>query len=71
MPADNASGAEDTDPNPFNCLLEDDRLIESFSIKTANLLDRGSNDPSTVSLVIEVTVKASMPASYNLPLLGG
>ena len=57
-------------PDPLYCLLEDDKLITDYSLKTDRLLASNNMDPKDIRLVVEVTIRASIVKSYNLPLLG-
>lgn len=48
---------KDADEDPFFCLVENDSLIDGFTITTDHLLTPMNSDPSDVKLVIRVRVK--------------
>jgi hypothetical protein len=48
---------------PFYCLLQDDALITSFSVKTAQLL--APQSPDHVELIISANVRATRRSMYN------
>jgi hypothetical protein len=50
---------EAADAEPFYCLLEDDKLVSSFSVRTDRLLTAPGESERRVLLVIEVKVTAS------------
>lgn len=57
-----------SDENPFFCLLEDDNLITSVSIKTHRLLQESPND-AHVHLLIGVKTKPIVATWENIGLL--
>ena len=56
LPEGNEPRPAGLDASPLFCLLEDDKLITSFSVRSDRLLTRGSDDESSVVLVIDVVV---------------
>jgi len=71
VPSDpNALDVPDTaDADPFYCLLEDDKLISSFSVRTDRLLTAPGEGKHRVLLVIEAKVTASKLTAENLAFL--
>jgi hypothetical protein len=60
------SGATPTESQqPFFCLLEDDNLVTSVSVHTAQLLEPVS-DPSTVEVLIHVKTRITRVTWGNL-----
>jgi hypothetical protein len=59
---------EDQD-KPFPCLLEDDKLISTFAVRTDRLLTDPTRASRSVLLVMEVKVIASMLTPENLAFL--
>ncbi len=57
------------DDPPFFCLLEDDKLVTSFSVTTDRLLDPNA-DEQDVDIVIHVKVKGSRVTMDNLDMIG-
>jgi hypothetical protein len=57
-------------PDPINCLLEDDSLIASVNIETQQLLSRPGAPANEVRLVIQVVVRVTQARLYNQPFLG-
>ncbi len=62
-----APKAPDTDP--FYCLLENDKLVSSFSVRTDRLLTAPGESERRVLLVIEAKVTASKLTPENLAFL--
>jgi hypothetical protein len=56
MPEGNEPKPPDVVTDPFHCLVEDDRLITSFAIRTDRLLHRPNEPKDSVVLVIDVVV---------------
>ena len=57
------------DEIPFYCLLEDDRLISSFSVETDRLLDELTNDDADkrlANVIITVELRPYFPTFFNL-----
>jgi hypothetical protein len=44
-------------PDPFFCLLEDDRLITKVSVETDSLLEAIKGDPNDVRVTITVRIR--------------
>lgn len=68
MPTDSEMkkiGSPDDDERPFFCLLEDDKFITSFSVKSDTLLSK-KPDRSFVKLVIGVTIQPTYATDFNL-----
>jgi hypothetical protein len=57
--------------NPHCCLLEDDRLISDFSIRTGRLLGKVEKGNHDVRIQAEITVKVLRVMDQNLCLVGG
>jgi hypothetical protein len=55
--------------DPFYCLLEDDDLISSFSVRTDRLLTDPNRSPHKVLLVIEVKLTAIRLTAQNVGFL--
>lgn len=62
-------GPETPDAEPFYCLLEDDKLISSFSVRTDRLLTAPGESERRVLLIIEAKVTASKLTAENLAYL--
>ena len=58
-------GPPDDNEKPFFCLLEDDKFITSFSVKSDTLLSKGP-DKNYVKLVIDVTIQPTYATDFNL-----
>ncbi len=58
-------GCPDPDEKPFFCLLEDDKYITSFSVKSDTLLSDMPYD-NYVKLVIGVTIQPTFATDFNL-----
>jgi hypothetical protein len=56
---------------PLCCLLEDDKWISDFSVRTGRLLGRGAKTRHAVRITADVTVKVLRVMDQNLPLVGG
>jgi hypothetical protein len=56
--------APDQDERPFYCLLEDDKLVTSVSVRTEQLLEPGA-EGSEVVLLIDVKTKVTRPTMSN------
>ena len=52
------------------CLLESDKLISGFQVKTGRLLMPETIKPNEVHLVIEVTVRVLQVGTWNVCLMG-
>ena len=57
--------------DPLYCLLEDDRLISDFSVRTGRLLGKGEKARFAVRIQAEVTVKVLRVMDQNQCLIGG
>lgn len=57
-------------PNPFRCLLEDDRMISSLAVRTDRLLSRPSANRHEVRLVVDVVISPIRLRNRNLAFLG-
>ena len=70
MPRDKGEldGGED-DPQPSYCLLEDDALISTFTVRTDRLLVAPGQSEHRVLLVMEVKVSAERLTGENLAFL--
>lgn len=67
VPGESDMEADKPDADPFYCLLEEDALITSFSIKTDRLLTRPQANVQEVHLVIGVNVRV---LQITIPTLG-
>ena len=56
---------------PLCCLLEDDKWISDFSVRTGRLLGHGAKMRHAVRITADVTVKVLRVMNQNLPLVGG
>jgi hypothetical protein len=66
-----AKGGEDPHATPLCCLLENDRLISDFSIRTGRLLGKDEPHKYDVRIQAEVTIKVLRTFHANECLLGG
>jgi hypothetical protein len=57
------------DADPLCCLLEDDRLISDFSIRTGRLLGRNEKQPTDVRIQADITIKVLRVMDQNLCLV--
>jgi len=57
------------DPQPFRCLLEDDALISSFTVRTDRLLLAPGESEDRVLLIMEAKVTALKLTAENLAYL--
>lgn len=57
--------------DPLCCLLEDDRLISDFSIRTGRLLGKDDKHKYDVRIQAEVTIKVVRVFAQNQCLIGG
>ncbi len=65
-----ANGEEPT-AVPLYCLLENDRLISDFSVRTGRLLGRGEKKRHAVRIQADITVKVLRVTPQNQILMGG
>jgi hypothetical protein len=56
--------------DPLCCLLEDDKLISDFSIRTGRLLGKNQKQPHDVRIQADVTIKVLRVMDQNLCLVG-
>jgi hypothetical protein len=61
--------AAQDDPEPFYCLLEDDALISSFTVRTDRLLLAPGEPEDRVLLVMEAKITATKLTAENLAYL--
>ena len=64
-----AAAAAGADPEPFYCLLEDDAMISTFSVRTDRLLLAPGEPEDRVHLVMEVKVAPLQMTAENLAYL--
>ena len=55
---------------PLCCLLEDDKWVTDFSVRTARLLGRGEKKKHAVRISANVKIKVLRVNERNLPLVG-
>ena len=55
---------------PLFCLLEDDKLISDFAVRTDRLLTKPNGSPSEVRLIVDVVVKVAQMRVENTGFLG-
>lgn len=55
--------------DPLCCLLEDDRLISDFSIRTGRLLGKSEKEPRDVRIQADITIKVLRVMDQNLCLV--
>jgi hypothetical protein len=71
LPHDQETCPDDITPaGAFPCLLEDDSLIQGFSVTPDRLLTNNPLNPSTVHLVIQATVSVVRLTELNIGFLG-
>lgn len=72
MPDPQQDGPKGEPPtaSPLCVLLEDDRLITDFSVKTGRLLGAGEKRPYAVRIQATVTVKVLRVTDHNMCLVG-
>jgi hypothetical protein len=68
---DQLRSGEDPHADPLCCLLENDRLISDFSIRTGRLLGKDDKHKYDVRIQAEVTVKVLRVFAQNQCLIGG
>jgi len=56
--------------DPLCCLLEDDKLISDFSIRTGRLLGKDQKQPHDVRIQADITIKVIRVMDQNLCLVG-
>ncbi len=69
-PRDEYKGVTPT-ADPLYVLLEDDKLISDFSLKSGRLLGSRTKKPHAVRLQIDVTIKVLRVTEENQSLIGG
>jgi hypothetical protein len=69
-PKDQYKGITPT-ADPLYVLLEDDKLISDFSLKSGRLLGSRTKTPHAVRLQIDVTIKVLRVTEENQSLIGG
>lgn len=57
--------------NPLCCLLEDDKLISDFSVRTGRLLGKTEKNQYDVRIQADVTIKVLRMFGANQALMGG
>jgi hypothetical protein len=57
MPKENEMSGVSLDASPYHCLLEDDGLVTSLTIRTDRLLSRPAAGKNEVRLIIDVVVQ--------------
>jgi hypothetical protein len=67
---ENVERGEDPIGNPLCCLLENDKWISGFSIRTGRLLGRCEKRPFDVRILAEISVNVLRIRDENLCLLG-
>lgn len=68
---DQLRSGEDPHVDPLCCLLENDRLISDFSIRTGRLLGKDDKHKYDVRIQAEVTIKVLRVFAQNQCLIGG
>jgi hypothetical protein len=68
---DQAKAGEDPHATPLCCLLENDKLISDFSIRTGRLLGKEDKHQFDVRIQADVTVKVLRVFPQNQCLVGG
>jgi hypothetical protein len=68
---DQLRAGESPQVSPLCCLLENDRLISDFSIRTGRLLGKDEKHPHDVRIQVDVTVKVLRVFPQNECLVGG
>ncbi len=73
MPADleQAKAGEDPCADPLCCLLENDRWISDFSLRSGRLLGKSEKNKHDVRIQADVTIKVLRVFGGNLGLVGG
>lgn len=69
--AEQAKAGEEPTADPLCCLLENDRLISDFSVRTGRLLGKSAKSQYDVRLQAEITIKILRAFYANEHLLGG
>lgn len=69
MPTIDELQVDKPDTKPFWCLLEDDSLISSFTVRTDRLLTDPNRSPHRVMLIIEVKLTAIKLTAQNVGFL--
>jgi len=62
---------EDPEGDPLCCLLEDDKLISDFSVKSGRLLGRTEKNQYDVRIQANITIKVLRVFAANQSLMGG
>ena len=68
---DQARAGADACADPLCCLLEDDKLISDFSVRTGRLLGKSQKNQFDVRIQADVTVKVLRLFDANQVLIGG
>lgn len=68
---DQLNNGEAPTSSPLYCLMEDDRMVSGFSIRTGRLLGSGEKKPHQVRLSADVTINVMRVREENLCLVGG
>ena len=68
---DQARNGEVPTGDPLYCLLQDDRQISGFSVRTGRLLGRGEKKKHAVRITSEITINVLRVMDENICLLGG
>jgi hypothetical protein len=69
--AEQEKAGEDPIDDPLCCLLEDDKLISDFSVRTGRLLGKSAKGQYDVRIQAEITIKILRSFYANEHLLGG
>ncbi len=67
---DQAQAGAAPEADPLCCLLEDDKLISDFSIRTGRLLGKDQKQPHDVRIQADITIKVLRVMDQNLCLVG-
>jgi hypothetical protein len=68
---DQANAGEDPCADPLCCLLENDRFISGFSVRSGRLLGKGEKDQYDVRIQADITLKVLRVFDGNMGLIGG
>jgi hypothetical protein len=69
--AEQAKAGEEPIAEPLCCLLEDDKLISDFSVRTGRLLGKSAKSQYDVRIQAEITIKVLRAFYANQHLMGG
>lgn len=68
---DQAAAGEDPCADPLCCLLENDRWISDFSVRSGRLLGKDEKHKHDVRIQVDVTIKVLRVFHANMGLVGG